>query len=123
MNTPDDIELQTINTRRRGASRRTTEPYLRDLVEVLSEQPAGLRRWSVMRSMRERCEFRDRDVPQKFEDDVERTFRHRCAGETPSGATPIGDQSALFYRPKERAGEVWAVFPERATAWLRGHCE
>jgi hypothetical protein len=119
MSTPEDIQLQMVDARRRGAPRRTTEPYLRDLVEVLSEQPAGLRRWSVMRTMRARCEFKDRDVPQKFEDDVERTFRSRCGAETASDATPRDDQSVLFYRPKERAGEVWAVFPERAKAWLR----
>lgn len=119
MSTIENVQTQATDARRRGAPRRTSDAYLRDLIEVLSEQPAGLRRWSVMRTMRERCEFRDRDVPQKFEDEVERTFRNRCVDDAPAGAAKQDNQSALFYRPKERAGEVWAVYPERAKTWLR----
>jgi len=97
----------------------SNQSHLKDLVEVLSERPAGLRRWSVMRVIRSRWELDGREVSQKFEDEVERTFRNHCAVDALPGRQEQDNGSALFYRPKERAGEVWAVIPERAKAWLR----
>src|SRR5438105_4395120 len=103
-----------------AARSRANNSHLKDLVEVLLEHPDGLRRWSVMRAMRSRRERAGREVSQKFEDEVERAFRDKCALETPPTAPPSPPKrGALFFRPKERAGEVWAVFPERADEWLR----
>ena len=63
-----------------------------------------------MRALRARREAAGHDIPQKFEDDVERVFRRFCG----DGAGP----DAVFYRPQERAGEVWAVNAAAANAWL-----
>ncbi len=61
----------------------------------------------------------------KLEDDIERLFRKFCAE-----ISAVGDRSgafdaenALFYRPAERAGEVWAVNRARASAWLANSAE
>jgi hypothetical protein len=89
---------------------------LADLITVLQASPAGLRRWSVMRAMRARAEKANREVSPKFEDDVERIFRRHCAGD--SVRANAGETTELFHRPKEKAGEVWAVIPEAAKAWL-----
>lgn len=88
-----------------------------DLIAVLEPHPRGLRRWSVMRAMRARAEKANRDVSPKFEDDVERVFRRFCEGDTVrAGITNTSEE--FFFRPKETAGEVWAVRKERARAWL-----
>ncbi|MBA2588258.1 MAG: hypothetical protein H0U98_06485 [Alphaproteobacteria bacterium] len=75
-----------------------------ELVAALAPHPAGLRRWSVMRAIRKGREAVSRDIPLKLESDVERAFRQFCRpdGMHVSGAT-------LFYRPAEKAGEVWAL--------------
>ncbi len=85
---------------------------LDELVEVLSAHPRGLRRWSVMRAIRASRSRRGREIPHKLEDDVERTFRRHCADGAEVQAT--SPSRTLFYRPKETAGEVWAVLPARA---------
>ena len=90
-----------------GPLSRDERAILDELVEVLSAHPRGLRRWSVMRAIRASRTRRGREIPQKFEDEVERTFRRHCSGVTElQSAVPSG---ALFYRPKETAGEVWAI--------------
>jgi hypothetical protein len=97
---------------------RADQPILYELIKVLVPHPGGLRRWSVMRAIRNERERASRDISQKFEDEVERTFRRFCA-DTDGAKTRICDATeALFYRPREKAGEVWAIYPERAKAWL-----
>jgi hypothetical protein len=98
---------------------RPDRSYLVDLIGVLRSHPAGLRRWSVMRAIRSKRENSGHEVSQKFEDEVERTFRKMCAGMDPIKNTKDSQSSALFYKPQDRAGEVWAVFPDKAEAWLR----
>jgi hypothetical protein len=95
---------------------------LHNLIRVLLPYPGGLRRWSVMRAVRQLIDADGREVPSRFEDKLERIFRSHC-GEYSECAEPDSgiqrDRAArLFYRPKDRAGEVWAVNAGKARAWL-----
>ena len=75
-----------------------------ELVAALAPHPKGLRRWSVMRAIRKSREAVSREIPLKLESDVERTFRQFCRDD---GTRTSG--TALFCRPAEKAGEVWAL--------------
>ncbi|HYM30974.1 MAG TPA: hypothetical protein VEU47_06735, partial [Candidatus Cybelea sp.] len=97
--------------------KRADEFCLADLISVLRASPGGLRRWSVMRAMRTLAEKANREVTPKFEGDVERVFRRHCAGDTARGGMAADPASELFYRPKDKAGEVWALNAARAEAW------
>jgi hypothetical protein len=98
---------------------RSDRPYLLDLINVLAPHPKGLRRWSVMRAIRTARESTGRPVPQKFEDEVERAFRRSCAATEAFKTNARDSEAALFYKPEGKAGEVWAVYSERAEAWLK----
>lgn len=89
---------------------------LADLIAVLEASPGGLRRWSVMRAMRARSAARRRETPPKFEDDVERVFRRHCAGDSVRAGMAADPANELFYRPDDRAGEVWALNAARGKA-------
>jgi hypothetical protein len=75
-----------------------------ELVAALAPHPKGLRRWSVMRAIRKSREAVSREIPLKLEADVERAFRRFCRNDEMRASG-----TALFYRPAEKAGEVWAL--------------
>ncbi len=82
-----------------------------ELVAALAPHPGGLRRWSVMRAIRKSREAVAREIPLKLEADVERAFRQYCRND---GMRASG--TALFFRPAEKAGEVWALDARHAGA-------
>jgi len=90
-------------------------PLALEIIAVLTPHPKGLRRWSVMRAIRNNRNMASQDIPQKLEADIERVFRRYCAG---PGANECNSGNALFFRPGEKAGEVWAAYPDRVKAWL-----
>lgn len=92
-----------------------------ELARLLLANPAGLRRWSVMRAMRKAWEREDREIGQKFEDEVERNFRHFSIDDDRSKLQPLESEDTLFFRPRDKAGEVWAAHPDRVHKWLAIH--
>jgi hypothetical protein len=89
---------------------------LGELISILKPHTRGLRRWSVMRAMRERRSRHSGEITPKFEHEVERVFRRYCVGEATLSACPT--ETAPFFRPSDTAGEVWALHLERAEALL-----
>jgi hypothetical protein len=117
MTLEESVELFELDRQAEMAARkfRSGQPILAELIKVLAPYRGGLRRWSVMQAIRKDRERAAREIPHKFEDEVERTFRRFCADDV---AGRCAAKDALFYRPKEKAGEVWCLDPERAKVWL-----
>ena len=84
-------------------------PLIAEIVAVLARHPGGLRRWSVMRAVRQAREAQGRDIPLKLEADLERAFRQFCLDETGTAPRKLPDHLTIFRRPKDKAGEVWAL--------------
>lgn len=120
MTNEERIELFELGpeTEFTAAISHSDQPILCELIKVLAPHPRGLRRWSVMRAIRKTRESTARDIPQKFEDEVERTFRRYCADAVDANTSTCAAKDAFCYRPKGKAGEVWGIFPDRAKAWL-----
>lgn len=70
-----------------------------------------------MRAMRRAWQDADLEISLKFEDEVERNFRCYSADDDCAKA-PERRREALFFRPSDKAGEVWAADPDRVRDWL-----
>jgi hypothetical protein len=115
---PDDratIDHSTASPRTSSGDA-SSQRLLGGLIAVLKPHERGLRRWSVMRAMREHWKSHSRDIPIKFEQDIERVFRRYCIDHTES--LVCSRDVAPFFRPRASAGEVWAMYPDRADALL-----
>ncbi len=98
--------------------RETNQPILRELIAALTPHPRGLRRWSVMRAIRVERNRASRDIPLKFESDVESVFRKYSGDAMDAHARVCTAEDALFCRPHNTAGEVWALRAGKAAAYL-----
>jgi hypothetical protein len=89
-----------------------------ELARLLLANPGGLRRWTVMRAMRNAWQRAEREIGQKFEDEVERNFRHFSDDDDRNKSPRLQSEGILFFRPRDKAGEVWAAYPDRVHTWL-----
>ena len=94
--------------------------YVVDLIRILHPRVGGVRRWAVMQSIRKnRAKFR-RPIPDKFEEGVERAFRQYCERSRPfKEKRRTAPKTILFSCPQGMGSEVWAVYPDKAEAWLK----
>jgi hypothetical protein len=95
---------------------RSDTAILTELRAVLSAHPDGLRRWSVKQAIRKGRSHAGQAIPQNFEAEVERAFRRFCANVN-TKRSDDATNDALFFRPSEKAGEVWALLRDRASSW------
>ena len=113
---------QDTSERKRRAAAARSQNYdgqiLPELIAVLAQHERGLRRWSVMRAIRAARSKAAKPIPQKFEEQVERTFRRFSACATDGESRVCTETEAPFYRPAETAGEVWALHPDRVASAL-----
>ncbi len=99
--TADDYAGRLLRRGRPAPRTRLDRELLLDLAAVLQAAPEGLRRWSVMRALRDRRTRLGHDIALKFEDEVERLFRAFCVADA-AGDEGNGTASnvKLFFRPR-----------------------
>ena len=94
--------------------------YVIDLIRILHPRVGGVRRWAVMQSIRKNRAKARRPIPDKFEEGVERAFRQYCERSRPfKEKRKNPPKTILFCCPQGMTSEVWAVYPDKAEAWLR----
>ena len=92
--------------------------YVRDLISVLQSHPGGRRRWAVMQAIRKLRTEAGTAVPENFEHAVESAFQQHCAGSGVFNKSKETTKPALFHWPLGKVGGVWAVYPDKAEAWI-----
>ena len=88
---------------------KSNQLVLSELVAALKPHPRGLRRWSVMRAIRIERSRVSRDIPLKFESDMEGVFRKFSADPMDAHVRVCAVEKAPFCRLRNTAGEVWAL--------------
>jgi len=115
MNFDSDPAFLELSTRvdKLGRRRNPEMAILKELFDILQPHPQGLRKWSVMRAIRVRRNRLSQEIPQKLEEQVERTFRRFCADASEADNRACSGENAPFYRPQGKAGEVWGLISDR----------
>ena len=92
--------------------------YVMDLISVLQSHLGGRRRWAVMQAIRKLRTEAGTPVPENFEHAVESAFQQHCAGSGVFNKSKGTTKPALFHWPLGKVGGVWAVYPDKAEAWI-----
>jgi hypothetical protein len=92
--------------------------YVMDLISVLQSHLGGRRRWAVMQAIRKLRTETGAPVPENFEHAVESAFQQHCLGSGVFNKSKGATKPALFYWPLGKVGGVWAVYPDKAEAWI-----
>jgi hypothetical protein len=92
--------------------------HVMDLISVLQSHPGGRRRWAVMQAIRKLRAEAGTPVPENFEHAVESAFQQHCAGSGVFNKSKGATKPALFHWPLGKVGGVWAVYPDKAEAWI-----
>ena len=92
--------------------------HVMDLISVLRSHPGGRRRWAVMQAIRKLRSEAGTQVPENFEHAVESAFQQHCLGSGVFNKSKGVMKPALFHWPLGKAGGVWAVYLDKAEAWI-----
>ena len=92
--------------------------YVMDLISVLQSHPGGRRRWAVMQAIRKLRTEAGTAVPENFEHAVESAFQQHCAASGVFNKSKGTTKPAVFHWPLGKVGGVWAVYPDKAKAWI-----
>lgn len=98
---------------------RSENPQVRDLIEVLLPHKNGLGRSWVIDAMEKRRRTKGLTIPAKFEASVQSAYNQHSVDSAVWQKRGSLAVDGLFYSPEGKGSGKWAVFPEKAAAWLR----
>lgn len=117
----DDIEdlFQEAMKALRQQKHRRDNPYVADLIRVLTPCPNGVSRRTVIASLEMLRRDKLLPIPKKFEEAVQSAFNQHTSQSYvfKKRNAPVADD--LFYSPHGKGTGIWAVHIDRAAAWLK----
>ena len=103
-------EVRAILEKRRN---KRENPYVIDLIEVLSPHNDGLERHHVIRDVEKLRRKKNLPIPEKLEETIQSTFQGYS-----SQYAAFRRGADLFYSPGGKGSGIWGVHLDRARAWL-----
>lgn len=102
----------------KAALKALENPYVRDLIEVLMPHPRGLSRRLVLHTLERKRKQTGLPIPEKFEQSVQSAFQRHCVDSLVFKKRKAPEWQGLFSFPQGKGSGIWAVYPDRANAWL-----
>ena len=121
MTTPDDFWaklLRRIDADIAAKKLRLENPYVRDLIEVLMPHQGGLSRQFVLHTLEKKRKQAGLKIPPKFEQSVQSAYNQHSVDSSVFIKRKAPESDGLFYSPQGKGSGIWAVYRDRATAWL-----
>lgn len=97
---------------------RRQNTYVRDLIEVLMPHPRGLRRPLVLHSLEQKRKQASLPIPEKFEQSVQSAYNQHRVDSLVFTKRKAPESDGIFYSTQGKGSGYWAVYLDRATAWL-----
>lgn len=110
--------LREINEAIAAKKVRLENPYVKDLIEILMPYPNGLLRKMVLHMMEKKRERSGASIPENFEQSVQSSYNQHSVDSQVFIMRKAPESDGLFYSPQGKGSGIWAVYTDRATAWL-----
>jgi hypothetical protein len=97
---------------------RVENPWVLDLIKVLYPHPKGLSRSIVLHTVQRNRRQRGHPLPGEPEATIQSALQQHCVHSSVFKKRSAPPEDGLFHWPKGAGAGVWAIYPERAQAWL-----
>ena len=111
--------LEEYEKQRTARQLRDEHPYVKDLIEVLRPYADGVSRQIVLHKLEKDRQRLGLSIPPKFEQTVQSSYNRYCVNSLVYKRRKAPESEGLFHTPGGKRPVRWAVYPEKAAAWLQ----
>lgn len=97
------------------------QPYLLDLIQILSKFANGASRSYVLDKMQKQRLDGGLPVPKRFDEAVQSCYNQHCIDSAVFRSRKVPDNEALFTSPGGKGSGRWALRRSNAAQWLKAH--